>query len=58
MKDKPFSIYFSVNIEKEGIDIETGKEIDERKPTYQKGIYKKIFKMSKNEQVTKSQDLQ
>lgn len=50
MKDKPFSIYFSVNVEKEGIEIETGEEIDKKKPTYQKGIYKKIFKMSKNEQ--------
>jgi len=50
MEDKPFSIYFSVNVEKEGIDIETGEEIDKKKPTYQKGIYKKIFKMSKNEQ--------
>jgi hypothetical protein len=50
MKDKPFSIYFSVNVEKEGIEIETGEEIDKKKPTYQKGIYKKIFKMTKNEQ--------
>jgi hypothetical protein len=50
MKDKPFSIYFSVNVEKEGIEIETGEEIDKKKPIYQKGIYKKIFKMSKNEQ--------
>ena len=49
MKDKPFSIYFSVNIEKEGIEIETGTEIDNRKPKYQNGIYKKIFKMSKSE---------
>ena len=49
MKDKPFSIYFSVNIEKEGIEIETGTEIDNRKPIYQNGIYKKIFKMSKSE---------
>ena len=52
MKDKPFSIYFSVNIEKESIEIETGKEIDERKPTYINGIYKKIFKMYKNDQMT------
>jgi len=50
MKDKPFSIYFSVNVEKEGIGIETGEEIDIKKPIYQKGIYKKIFKMSKNKQ--------
>lgn len=50
MKDKPFSIYFSVNVDKEGIEIETGEEIDKIKPTYQKGIYKKIFKMSINEQ--------
>lgn len=56
IKDKPFSIYFSVNIEKEGIEIETGEEIDNRKPTYQNGIYKKIFKMTKNEQTTKSQE--
>ena len=28
IKDKPFSINFSVNIEKEGIEIETGEEIE------------------------------
>ena len=56
IKDKPFSINFSVNIEKEGIEIETGEEIDNRKPTYQNGIYKKIFKMTKNEQKSKSQE--
>ena len=56
MNDKPFSIYFSVNIEKEGIEIETGTEIDNRKPTYKNGIYKKIFKMSKSENISKSQD--
>ena len=48
MKDKPFSIYFSVNIDKEGIHIET--ELDNKKHTYQNGIYKKIFKMSKIEE--------
>ena len=53
MKDKPFSIYFSVNIEKEGITIETGEEINLKKPTYEEGIYKKIFKMSKDKQPTK-----
>ena len=57
MKDKPFSIYFSVNIEKEGIEIETGTEIDNKKPIYQNGIYKKIFKMSKSEKINKSQYL-
>ena len=56
IKDKPFSINFSVNIEKEGIEIETGEEIDNRKPTYQNGIYKKIFKMTKNEQKSKTQE--
>ena len=50
MKDKAFSIYFSVNVEKEGIEIETGEEMDAKKPIYQKGIYKKVFKMSKSEQ--------
>lgn len=50
MKDKPFSIYFSVNVEKEGIEIVTGEEIDKEKHTYQKGIYKKVFKMKKSEQ--------
>ena len=58
MKDKPFSIYFSVNVEKEGIEIETGEEIDKKKPIYQKGIYKKIFKMSINGQNKKQNDMQ
>ena len=58
MKDKPFSIYFSVNVEKEGIEIETGEEIDKKKPEYQKGIYKKIFKMSINGQNKKQNDMQ
>ena len=49
MEDMPFSIYFFVNVDEESIDIETGEEIDKKKPIYQKGIYKKIYKMSKNQ---------
>jgi len=47
MEDKPFSIYFFVNVDEEGINIETGEKINAMKPIYHKGIYKKIFKMSK-----------
>lgn len=50
--DKPFSINFSVNIEKEKdgkefFRIVTGPEIDKKKPKYENGIYKKIFPMLK-----------
>lgn len=50
--DKPFSINFSVNIEKEKegkefYRIETGPEINKQKPIYENGIYRKIFPMNK-----------
>lgn len=53
LKDKPFSIEFFVNIEKECITIVTGKDVDQKKPIYENGIYKKIFTMSKYTSKTK-----
>ena len=45
--DKSFSINFSVNIEKEEITIDWSKETNEKKPSYENGIYKKGFPMKK-----------
>ena len=52
-KDKPFSIYFSVNIEKECIQIDTSDKINEIKPTYEDGVYRKAFPISKYEKTIK-----
>jgi HSP20 family molecular chaperone IbpA len=52
LEDKPFSLDFSINLEKD-IDIETVKEINLEKPKYEDGIYKKIFKMKKIQTKTK-----
>ena len=45
--DKPFSFNFSINVEKEEITIDTSKETNEKKPTYENGIYRKGFPMTK-----------
>ena len=45
--DKPFSFDFSINIEKAEIIIDINKEINEKKPSYKNGIYKKEFPMKK-----------
>jgi len=50
--DKSFSINFSVNAEKEEIVIDTSKEINEKKPSYENGIYKKGFPMKKTKRGT------
>jgi len=50
--DKSFSINFSVNAEKEEIVIDTSKEINEKKPSYENGIYKKGFPMKKTKSGT------
>ena len=50
--DKSFSINFSVNVEKEEITIDTSKEINEKKPSYENGIYKKGFPMKKSKKGT------
>lgn len=50
MSDKPFSFDFWVNSYKEGITIDTGEEENLKKPSYEKGIYKKAFKMTKDRQ--------
>ena len=55
-KDKPFSIYFSVNTEKENIKIDTSEKINNIKPTYELGIYKKVFPMGKAEIITERND--
>lgn len=47
LKNKPFSINFSINIGKQNITMEAKKDINLSKPIYEKGIYKKIFKMKK-----------
>jgi hypothetical protein len=49
IKPKPFSINFAVNTEKEGIKIDTSEEVNKTKPTYNEGIYRKIFPMTKKE---------
>ena len=48
-ENKPFIIDFSVNTEKENIIIDTGAEINKKKPTHENGIYKKIFPIIKEE---------
>ena len=53
LKNKPFSIYFSVHTEKENIKIITSDKINDIKPTYQKGIYRKVFPMKKDEKIIK-----
>ena len=50
--DKPFTINFYVNNEKERegkefFIIDTSEEINRKKPTYENGIYKKLFPMKK-----------
>ena len=47
--DKPFSIYFSINTQSKRIKIDQTKEANEKKPTYEKGIYRKAFGMKKDE---------
>jgi len=47
--DKPFSIYFSINTQSKCIKIDQTKEANEKKPTYEKGIYRKAFGMKKDE---------
>ena len=47
LKDKPFSISFTVNTTRENIIIETSDVIDKIKPKYEKGIYRKEFPMKK-----------
>ena len=49
LKDKPFSISFTVNTTRENIIIETSDVIDKIKPKYEKGIYRKEFPMKKIE---------
>ena len=49
LKDKPFSISFTVNTTRENIIIETSEIIDKIKPKYEKGIYRKEFPMKKVE---------
>ena len=49
LKDKPFSISFTVNTTRENIIIETSDVIDKIKPKYEKGIYRKEFPMKKVE---------
>lgn len=53
LKNKTFSIYFSVHTEKENIKIITSDKINDIKPTYQKGIYRKVFPMKKDEKIIK-----
>ena len=48
LKNKPFSIYFSVHTEKENIKIDTSDKINDIKPTYVNGIYRKAFPMTKD----------
>lgn len=48
-EDKPFSIYFSVNTEKESILIDTSAKTNSEKPEYKNGIYRKVFPISKAE---------
>ena len=48
-EDKPFYIYFSVNIGKENIIIDTSPEINNKKPTHENGIYKKKFPIKREE---------
>ena len=55
-KDKPFSIYFSVNTEKENIKIDTSEKINNIRPTYENGIYRKVFPMYKDEIITMRND--
>ena len=47
-KDKPFSIYFSVNTEEENFKIDTSEKINKIKPTYENGIYRKVFPIIKD----------
>ena len=49
IKDKSFSISFTVNTTRENINIETSDDIDKIKPKYEKGIYRKEFPMKKVE---------
>ena len=53
LNDKPFSVYFSINTEKELIKIDTSDKINDLKPTYEKGIYRKAFPMKKIKKVKK-----
>ena len=57
-KDKPFSIYFSVNTEKENIKIDTSEKINNIRPTYENGIYRKVFPMYKDEIITMRNDIE
>ena len=45
--DKPFSFKFYIHFEKEEIIIDISKEINEKKPSYKNGIYRKEFPMKK-----------
>ena len=45
--DKSFSFNFSFNFEKEEISIDISKEINEKKPFYKYGIYRKEFPLKK-----------
>ena len=47
-KDKPFSIYFSVNTEEENFKIDTSEKINKINPTYENGIYRKVFPIIKD----------
>ena len=47
-EDKPYSIFFSINVEKEGIQIISND--NPRYDIFENGIYKKIFKMIKKGQ--------
>ena len=53
LNDKPFSVYFSINTEKELIKIDTSDKINDLKPSYEKGIYRKAFPMKKIKKVKK-----
>ena len=56
LKDKPFSISFTVKTTRENIIIETTDDINKIKPKYEKGIYRKEFTMKKVE-AKKSNDV-
>ena len=56
LKDKPFSISFTVKTTRENIIIETTDDINKIKPKYEKGIYRKEFPMKKVE-AKKSNDV-